>query len=59
MKNFFKKFTGDSTRGRPCDGCGHVEVSHHLKILDPENDKPYNNEVIRANCKECSCKQFR
>ena len=59
MRGFFKKFTGDSTRGRPCNDCGHVEISHHLKVLEPEHDKPYNNEAIRVNCKECSCKQFR
>lgn len=59
MKGFFKKFTGDSTRGRPCKDCEHAEISHHLKVLDPELGKPYNNEAIRVNCKECNCKQFR
>lgn len=59
MKSFFKKFTGDSTRGRPCKECGHVEISHHLKVLEVEHAKPYNNKAIRANCKECDCKQFQ
>ena len=60
MVNFFKKFMGDSTRGKPCQECGHSETSHHLKIIESELDtKPYNSPTIRARCKECDCQLFK
>lgn len=60
MKNFFKKFTGDTSHGKACKDCGHSEFSHHLKILEPDpRAKAYNNKSLRVNCKECDCTQFR
>jgi hypothetical protein len=59
MKGFFKKFMGDSAHGRPCKECGHAETSHNLKIVNPQENLPYNNPAIRSNCKECSCTQFK
>ncbi|MGI9565738.1 MAG: hypothetical protein ACR2LL_01835 [Nitrosopumilus sp.] len=60
MREFFKKFTGDTSRGRPCKDCGHFEFSHNLKLLEPDpRAKAYHNKSIRVNCKECSCTQFR
>ena len=61
MCGFFKKFTGDSSRGKPCKDCGHGETSHHLKIVDPEQaqTQAYNNKIIRVNCRECDCRQFK
>ena len=59
MRDFFKKFIGDSTRGKPCKHCGHNEISHHLKIIEPEQNQKNKNKIIRSNCKECNCTQFR
>jgi len=59
MCGFFKKFMGDSSRGKPCKDCGHGESSHHLKIVKPEQSKEYNNKIIRLNCRECDCLEFR
>ena len=60
MVNFFKKFMGDSTRGKTCVSCGHPETNHHLKVIESELDtKPYNSPTIRSRCKECDCAQFQ
>ena len=59
MREFLKKFIGDSTRGRPCTHCGHNEISHHLKMVEPEQNQEYNKKTIRSNCKECNCTKFR
>ena len=59
MKGFFKKFVGDSTRGELCKNCGHSEISHHLKVLEPDHTQAYNNKAVRLNCRECSCTEFK
>ena len=59
MYGLLKKFMGDSSRGKPCKDCKHGEMSHHLKVLEPEQTQAYRSKIIRLNCRECSCLEFR
>ena len=60
MRNFFKKFIGDTSHGRLCKDCEHGEMSHHFKIIPRTTEKGSGSHIsIRVNCKECDCTQFR